>query len=76
MSVLITHIRKCETTAGAAKFLDNEKTKAGTIATTLLIDEVEEIWSKIADHDDWSALDNKIADIRDYGRLISLLGEQ
>ena len=76
MGVLITHIRKCETTAGAAKFLDNEKTKPGSVATTLLIDEVEEIWSKIPDHDDWSVFDNKIADIRDYGRLISLLGEQ
>lgn len=73
MAVLITHIRKCETTAGSKEFLGNEKTKPGAVATTLLIDEVEEIWSKIADADDWSALNAKIDQIRDYGELKKLL---
>jgi len=30
---------------------------------TMLIDEVERIWSAIADHDDWSALEAKLDDI-------------
>jgi len=40
-------------------------------APSLLIDEVEAIWTAIADHDDWSALDGKVAAIR---RLGSALG--
>ncbi len=30
---------------------------------TLLIDEVEAIWDRIADHDDWSAFEQKLTDI-------------
>ncbi|WP_374527753.1 protein adenylyltransferase SelO family protein [Novosphingobium sp.] len=37
----------------------------------LLIDDVEALWSRIADHDDWSALHDKVAQIR---RLGSALG--
>lgn len=40
---------------------------------TLLIDEVEALWSAIADHDDWAALDAKIQRIRDYGAVQSAL---
>jgi hypothetical protein len=39
---------------------------------TMLIDEVEAIWERIAENDDWSALERKLADIRQmadaYGR--------
>ena len=69
MSVLITHIRKCETVSGANAFLDSELTKPGSKAPTLLIDEVEEIWSQIADKDDWSVFEAKISEIREYGVL-------
>lgn len=34
---------------------------------TLLIDEIESIWSAIAEHDDWNPLERKIAQIRDMG---------
>ena len=34
---------------------------------TMLIDEVETIWSRIADDDDWSAFDAKVAAVRDSG---------
>lgn len=33
-------------------------------ACTVLIDELEEIWKKIADQDDWSAFQNKLTEIR------------
>lgn len=69
MSVLITHIRKCETVSGANAFLDSELTKPSSKAPTLLIDEVEEIWSQIADKDDWSVFEAKISEIRKYGAL-------
>lgn len=36
-------------------------------ACSMHIDEVEEIWSHIADHDDWTILDEKIAAIRKMG---------
>ena len=36
-------------------------------APDLLIEEVERIWSAIDQHDDWSALDTKIAEIRQLG---------
>jgi uncharacterized protein YdiU (UPF0061 family) len=32
-------------------------------ACTLLIDEVESLWAPIAEHDDWSAFETKLADI-------------
>ena len=34
----------------------------------MLIDEVERIWSAIDEHDDWSPLHGKLADIRELGR--------
>lgn len=37
---------------------------------SLLIDEVETIWSAIADRDDWRPLEGKIADIRALGRSL------
>jgi len=69
MRVLITHIRKSETVSGTHAFLDSERTKPGKKAPTLLIDEVEEIWSQIADQDDWSVFEAKISEIREYGAL-------
>jgi uncharacterized protein YdiU (UPF0061 family) len=38
----------------------------------MLIDEVEAIWAPIAASDDWSALENKIRDIRQLGEAMSL----
>jgi uncharacterized protein YdiU (UPF0061 family) len=36
---------------------------------TLLIDEIEAIWSAIAERDDWSPFDAKIRSIREFGAL-------
>lgn len=41
----------------------------------MLIDEVEAIWSRIADADDWSALDAKVARIREMGDALGQLVE-
>jgi hypothetical protein len=37
--------------------------------TTMLIDEVERVWSAIAERDDWQPLADKIAAVRALGRL-------
>lgn len=39
---------------------------------TMLVDDVEAVWSPIAERDDWSAFDAKIADIREMGDALSL----
>lgn len=39
---------------------------------TLLIDEVEDIWAAIAEADDWSRFEAKIADIREMGEALGL----
>ncbi|MEL6378149.1 MAG: YdiU family protein [Pseudomonadota bacterium] len=39
---------------------------------TLLIDEVEAVWAPIAQDDDWSAFEKKIADIRLMGEALGL----
>jgi uncharacterized protein YdiU (UPF0061 family) len=39
---------------------------------TMLIDEVEDIWAPIAEADDWSAFEAKIADIRQMGDALKL----
>ena len=36
----------------------------------MLIDEVEAIWSAIAERDDWSPLQAKIVAIREYGAAL------
>ena len=41
---------------------------------TLLIDEVEAIWAPIAERDDWSAFEAKIAAIRQMREAIAKLG--
>ncbi len=41
-------------------------------ACTLLIDEVEALWTPIAERDDWSSFDAKIAAIRDMGQALAL----
>ncbi len=38
--------------------------------TTMHIDEVERVWSAIAERDDWSAFERKIVDVRAFGRLM------
>lgn len=38
---------------------------------TLLIDEIEAIWTAIAERDDWSPFDDKIADIRTMGTALN-----
>jgi len=39
---------------------------------TMLIDEVEDIWSHIAERDDWAPLNQKIDTIREMGKALSL----
>lgn len=39
---------------------------------TMLIDDVESIWNDIAYHDDWSAFEQKLIDIRDAGTSYAL----
>ncbi|CAN5584251.1 YdiU family protein [soil metagenome] len=41
-----------------------------TEPVTLVKDEVERLWDRVADHDDWAAFDMKIADIRDLGAAL------
>jgi len=43
-----------------------------TSPCTMLIDEVEDIWAPIADADDWSVFEAKIADIRQMGDALKL----
>jgi protein adenylyltransferase len=40
---------------------------SGDRPCTLLIDEIESIWSAIADHDDWDPFNDKIREIRKMG---------
>ncbi|MGE0667976.1 MAG: protein adenylyltransferase SelO [Sphingomonadales bacterium] len=40
---------------------------------TILIDEMEATWAPIADHDDWSALNKKIEDIRRSREALALM---
>jgi uncharacterized protein YdiU (UPF0061 family) len=37
---------------------------------TIVIDEIERIWSRISESDDWSAFDAKIAEIRELGAAL------
>ncbi|MET0591331.1 MAG: selenoprotein O, partial [Polyangiaceae bacterium] len=41
---------------------------------TLLIDEIETIWKAIAEHDDWSLFEAKIAAIRAMGAALAEAG--
>lgn len=45
---------------------------ARPLPCAMLIDEVEAIWAPIAASDDWSALENKITEIRQMGEAMSL----
>jgi len=47
--------------------VDNHPYWAGKAPVTMVIEEVEAIWAPIADNDDWSALDEKIAAVRRMG---------
>lgn len=40
-------------------------------ACSMHIEEVEDIWSAIADHDDWTKLETKIANIRELGQALA-----
>ncbi len=44
----------------------------GGVPTSLLIEEVEQIWAAIAENDDWSMLDAKIATIRKLGVALGI----
>lgn len=44
---------------------------SGTDAPTMHIDEVERIWSAIADKDDWQELANKISTVRELGAALN-----
>jgi uncharacterized protein YdiU (UPF0061 family) len=39
---------------------------------SLVIDEIERVWSDIAERDDWSAFEDKVAEIRELGDALSL----
>jgi len=39
--------------------------------TTMHIDEVERVWSAIAERDDWAPFEQKIAEVRALGRLLN-----
>lgn len=39
---------------------------------TLLIDEVEAVWAPIAEDDDWTAFERKVAAVRRYGEALAL----
>jgi uncharacterized protein YdiU (UPF0061 family) len=43
---------------------------AGAGPTTMHIDEVERVWAAIAERDDWSAFERKIAEVRALGALL------
>jgi uncharacterized protein YdiU (UPF0061 family) len=43
----------------------------GDAPCSLLIDEIEAIWEHIAERDDWSAFEEKIRRIRDFGALFN-----
>jgi len=47
--------------------VDNHPYWAGKAPVTMVIEDVEAIWAPIADNDDWSALDEKIAAVRRMG---------
>ncbi len=38
----------------------------------MLYDEVETLWAAIAEHDDWSAFDAKVAGVRAAGEAMAL----
>lgn len=40
---------------------------------TMLIDDVERIWAPIAEHDDWSAFEQKLEEIRAFGAVMEPL---
>jgi hypothetical protein len=42
-------------------------------APHLVIDEVERIWAAIDKDDDWSALNQKVAEIRGFGEALGAL---
>jgi uncharacterized protein YdiU (UPF0061 family) len=42
----------------------------GPAPTTMHIDEVERVWSAIAERDDWAPFEQKVADVRALGKLL------
>lgn len=42
---------------------------------SLVIDEIESVWQRIAEHDDWSGFEQKIADVRALGAALALQGQ-
>jgi Uncharacterized conserved protein len=62
----IKALRERQPTKGAAEALASPA-YAGTTPETMLIDEVEAIWAPIAEKDDWTLFNDKIAAVRAYG---------
>jgi uncharacterized protein YdiU (UPF0061 family) len=69
MKKLIAEIASRKCVAQASEVLDHPMMAQGQAGTTMLIDEVEAIWAWIADNDDWSVFEEKIAAIRTFGTL-------
>ncbi len=58
-------------TRGDAPALLADPYFARAAPVTMLIDEVERVWSDIAQNDDWSAFDAKIAEVRAMGAALN-----
>jgi uncharacterized protein YdiU (UPF0061 family) len=59
-----------EALAGYASLASDDPYWSGPAPQSMLIDEVEAIWSAIAERDDWQPLYNKIAAVRTMGRAL------
>lgn len=70
---LISNIRNYEVVPNASDILGDISKHLGAKSVTLLIDEVEAIWAKIADEDDWGAFEDKIEQIRRFGTINAML---
>jgi len=59
-----------EALAAYAPVADDHPYWSGETPQAMLIDEVEAIWSAIADRDDWQPLDDKVAAVRAMGEAL------
>lgn len=69
MGNLIAAIRDRQLIPQANDMLNSDIMAPGRNATTLLIEEVEQIWSGIAEDDNWELFDKKLSDIRAFGAM-------
>lgn len=69
------HFAKLRDTLEMFEIADEKKEKhpyfAGSTACSLLIDELEDLWSPIATEDDWAPFERKLAEIRSFRGIYS-----